>query len=77
MILFLSRSDPLAPEFSPFMLDAHEVIDSPSESPKCVCTQNEQEAEALAQNRANRRVRWQLGASSTPARTSFSRPSGV
>jgi hypothetical protein len=45
-MLFLSRSDPLLPEFPPFMLDVLEVVDSPAESPKCVRTQNEQELEA-------------------------------
>jgi hypothetical protein len=36
--LFLLRSDPLVSEFPPFMLDVHEVVDSPAESPKCVYT---------------------------------------
>jgi hypothetical protein len=40
-------------EFSPFMLDVHEVVDSPAESAKFVYTQNEQEPEALARNLAN------------------------
>jgi hypothetical protein len=39
MMLFLLMLDPLVPEFSPFMLDVHEVVESPAESPKCVCTQ--------------------------------------
>jgi hypothetical protein len=37
-MLFLSRSDLLLPEFSPFMLDVLEVVESPAESPKCVHT---------------------------------------
>jgi hypothetical protein len=40
------------------MLDVHEVVDSPTESPKCVRTRNEQEPEALAQNRANRIIQF-------------------
>jgi hypothetical protein len=32
----------LWPEFSPFMLDMLEVVDSLSESPKCVASRNEQ-----------------------------------
>jgi hypothetical protein len=32
------RSDLLLLEFSPFMLDVLEVVDSPAESPKCVAT---------------------------------------
>jgi hypothetical protein len=36
-----SMSDPLWPEFSLFMLDVLEVVDSPAESPKCVATRNE------------------------------------
>jgi hypothetical protein len=55
-MLFLSRSDPLLPEFPPFMLDMLEVVDYPVELPKCVYTQNEQESEALAQKRTNRTV---------------------
>jgi hypothetical protein len=34
----LVEVDPLWPEFPPFMLDVLEVVDSPTESPKCVCT---------------------------------------
>jgi hypothetical protein len=34
----LLRSDPLLSEFSPFMLDVLEVVDSPAESPKYVAT---------------------------------------
>jgi hypothetical protein len=41
-MLPLSRSDPLLLEFPPFMLDVLEVIDSSTESPKCVATWNEQ-----------------------------------
>jgi hypothetical protein len=52
-MLFLSRLDPLVPEFPHFMLDVRKVVDFLVESPKCVCTRNEQELEALAQNRAN------------------------
>jgi hypothetical protein len=40
-MLLLSRSDPLLPEFPPFMLDMIEVVDSLAESPKCVATRNE------------------------------------
>jgi hypothetical protein len=81
-MLFLSRSDPLLPEFPPFMLDVFEVVDSLVKLPKCVRTGNEQEREASAQNRVNRTVRFcQLqrhsGASSAPARASFSRPIDV
>jgi hypothetical protein len=47
MMLLLSRSDPLVPEFSPFMLDVCEVVDSPAELPKCVTTQIEQELKLL------------------------------
>jgi hypothetical protein len=36
--LFLSRSDPLLPEFPPFMLYVLEVVNSPTELAKCVCT---------------------------------------
>jgi hypothetical protein len=50
MILFLSRSDLLVSEFSPFMLDVCEIVDSPVEAPKCVATQIEHELEAPAQN---------------------------
>jgi hypothetical protein len=46
----MSRSDPLLPEFPPFMLDVLEVVESPAESPKCVRTQNKQEPEAPARN---------------------------
>jgi hypothetical protein len=46
----LFRSDLLLPEFPPFMLDVLEVVDSPAESPKCVCTQNEHEPKSPAQN---------------------------
>jgi hypothetical protein len=53
-MLFLSRSDPLVPKFPPFMLGVLEVVNSSTESLKCVCTRNEQESEALAQNRTNR-----------------------
>jgi hypothetical protein len=42
----LVEVDQLLPEFSPFMLDVLEVIDSPAESTKCVHTRNEQEPEA-------------------------------
>jgi hypothetical protein len=35
------------------MLDVLEVVDSPAELPKCVCTQNEQEPGAPTRNRAN------------------------
>jgi hypothetical protein len=34
MMLFLSRSDLLVPEFSPFMLDVREVVNSPVKLPK-------------------------------------------
>jgi hypothetical protein len=51
-------SDPLVLEFSPFMLDMLEVVNSAAESPKCVCTRNEQVTEAPAQNRANQTVRF-------------------
>jgi hypothetical protein len=34
----LSRSDPLLPEFSSFMLNVLEVVDSSADSPKCVAT---------------------------------------
>jgi hypothetical protein len=37
-MLPLSRSNPLWPEFSPFMLDVLEVVDSPAESLKYVRT---------------------------------------
>jgi hypothetical protein len=47
-MLPLSRSDPLLPEFPPFMLDMLEVVDSPVKSPKCVHTPNEQELEVPA-----------------------------
>jgi hypothetical protein len=36
-MLPLSRSNMLWPEFSPFMLDMIEVVDSPAESPKMCC----------------------------------------
>jgi hypothetical protein len=49
-MLPLLWSDPFLPEFPPFMLDVLELVDSPVESPKCVCTQNKQELEAPAQN---------------------------
>jgi hypothetical protein len=55
----LSRSDPLLPEFSPFMLDMLEVVDSPAELPKCVATWNEQESEAPARNYKNRTARFE------------------
>jgi hypothetical protein len=35
-MLPLSRSNPLLPEFPPFMLDVLEVVGSLAESPKCV-----------------------------------------
>jgi hypothetical protein len=57
-MLFLSRSDPLVPNFSPFMLDVREVVDSSAKSLKYVCTRNEQEPETPAQNRANQIVRF-------------------
>jgi hypothetical protein len=56
-MLPLSRSDPLLPEFPPFMIDMLEVVDSLAESPKCVLTQNEQESEAPTRNWANQIVR--------------------
>jgi hypothetical protein len=56
--LFLSRLDLLLSKFPPFILDVFEVVNSPAELQKCVCTQNEQEMEALAQNWANRIVRF-------------------
>jgi hypothetical protein len=59
MMLFLSRSDPLVPEFPPFMLDVLEVVDSPMELPKCVCTQNKQESEAPAQSKENWTIQFQ------------------
>jgi hypothetical protein len=34
----LSRSDPLLPEFPPFILDVLEVVDPPAELSKCVAT---------------------------------------
>jgi hypothetical protein len=46
------------PEFSPFMLDVLEVVDSLAESPKCVTTQNEHEPEAPARNCENRTVQF-------------------
>jgi hypothetical protein len=55
-MLPLSRSDPLLPEFPPFMLDVFEVVDSPAESPKCVRTRNEQRPEALARSYRNRTI---------------------
>jgi hypothetical protein len=58
-MLLLSRSDPLVLEFSPFMLDVREVVDSPAESPKCVCTWIGQELEAPVQNKRNRIVWFQ------------------
>jgi hypothetical protein len=36
--------------FPPFMLDMHEVVDSPVELPKFVTTRNEQESEAPVRN---------------------------
>jgi hypothetical protein len=57
MMLFLSRSDPLVPEFPFYMVDMREVVDSPAESSKCVSTQIEQESEAPARNR-NQTVRF-------------------
>jgi hypothetical protein len=56
MMLFLSRSVPLVPEFSPFMLDVCEVVDKSS---KCVAKQIRQELEAPVQNRRNRTFRFQ------------------
>jgi hypothetical protein len=50
------RSDPLLPEFLPFMLDVLEVVYSPAESPKCVATQIGQEPEASDQNYRNQTV---------------------
>jgi hypothetical protein len=49
----LWRLDPLWLEFPPFILDVLDVVDSPVESPKCICTWNEQEVEAPAQNCKN------------------------
>jgi hypothetical protein len=40
------------------MLDILEVVDYRVESPKYVCTRNEQEPKAPAQNRANRILRF-------------------
>jgi hypothetical protein len=57
-MLPLSRSDPLLPEFPPFMLDVLELVDSPAEWPKCVATQIGQEPEAPGQNYRNRTVRF-------------------
>jgi hypothetical protein len=75
-MLPLSRSDPLLLEFSSFMLDMLEVVDSPAELPKCVATRIRQEPEALFKtvetkqsgfrNRTLQfyRDRWQSGVSS-------------
>jgi hypothetical protein len=52
----LSRSDPLLPEFPPFMLHVLEVVTSPTESPKCVSTRNEQEPKASARKKKNQIV---------------------
>jgi hypothetical protein len=53
-MLPLSRSDPLWPEFPPFMLDMLEVVNSPARSPKYVYTRIGQESKAPVQNRENR-----------------------
>jgi hypothetical protein len=58
-MLPLSRSDPLWPEFPLFMLDVLVVVDSLTESPKYVATQNEQRPEAPAQNSRNRTIQFQ------------------
>jgi hypothetical protein len=58
MILFLLRSDPLVPEFPPFMLDVREVVDYLVESPKCVGTRIEHKMAAPAQNCRNRTVQF-------------------
>jgi hypothetical protein len=49
-MLFLSRSDPLVSEFSFFMLDVHEVVDSPAESLRYVDTRIEQDPKAHTQS---------------------------
>jgi hypothetical protein len=52
-MLPLLRSDPLLPEFPPFMLDMLEVVDSTVESPKCLGTKIRQKPKAPVQNRRN------------------------
>jgi hypothetical protein len=52
-MLPLSRSNPLLPEFPPFMLDVLELVDSSAESPNCVRTQNKQRPEAPARSCRN------------------------
>jgi hypothetical protein len=54
----VKRSDPLLPEFLPFMFDELEVVDSLAESPKCVATQMRQEPEAPGRNYRNWTVRF-------------------
>jgi hypothetical protein len=72
MMLFLSRSDPLVPQFPPFMLNVCEVVNSPAESPECVCTQIRQESEAPVQNKRNRTIQFQKSDPSV-----LSRPTAV
>jgi hypothetical protein len=57
-MLPLSRSNPLLPEFPPFILDMLEVVDSPVKSSKYVHTYNEQESKAHTQNRVNQTVQF-------------------
>jgi hypothetical protein len=55
-MLFLSRSNPLTSKLPFFMLDVRKVVDSPTESLKCVGIRIEQVPEAPAQNSRNRIV---------------------
>jgi hypothetical protein len=56
-MLPLLRSDPLLPEFPPFMFDVLEVVYSSAESPKCVRTRNKQRPEAPARSCKNWTIR--------------------
>jgi hypothetical protein len=81
-MLPLSRSDPLLPEFPPFMLDVLEVVNSLAESPKCVSTWNEQEPKARIRNCRNQTLqfcwdRWLSGAPSSYDEVLLLWPSGI
>jgi hypothetical protein len=56
-MLPLLRSDPLLPEFPPFMFDVLEVVYPSAESPKCVRTRNKQRPEAPARSCKNWTIR--------------------